>query len=170
MEGNRFDQFAMTLGRSTTRRGLIGLLAGPVGLLGLSAAEAKHHKKKRKKKTCQGVARCGKTCCLAGQACVAGTCQYQTYGCTVQDGSCAGALEEVPCPGFQVGFCALVADDGAGKPVCLHTFSCGCQSDDDCGPELGPKRACISLLNPAGGGCCAVTERVCAVFPSLDAP
>ncbi len=98
MDGSQFDSLLRRLSATRSRRGaLIGLLTGSLGLLGLTETEAKHRKKKHKKKgggslpvSCIGQP--DFTNCGGGGQCSGGVCAAPP-NCGVAPDGCASALD-----------------------------------------------------------------------------
>lgn len=75
MDDARFDAATRALGSSIDRRTTARTLAaGALASLGLGAGHDAGAKKKKKKKCKKPKVKCGKTCCAAGQKCIAGKC------------------------------------------------------------------------------------------------
>jgi hypothetical protein len=172
MDGRRFDALTNQLGRGTTRRTVMGLLVGGLGLGPLAAlgvdAKKKHHKKpKSKGHRCTsfggvtGTCRKGWDCCDPKKSTAAG-CSHAGYPvCCESDG--LAHRSTIVC-------CASVAEGDAGicdtkYPNCCpasfggccedgYPLCCGTPEDAYCCPE--GTTCCES--DPSG--CCATTTAV----------
>jgi hypothetical protein len=97
MDGSQFDTLLRGLTTVRSRRGaLLGLLGGAVGLLGLTEAKARHHKKKHKKPGRSLPVDCAVqpdfTNCGGGQQCSGGVCATPP-NCGVHPDRCDSALD-----------------------------------------------------------------------------
>src|SRR3954469_11195200 len=143
MDGKQFDGLLRGLTSARSRRGaVVRLLGGAVGLLGLTATEAKHHKKKHHKKkhggsppasppasppplpvctpACQGKT-CGEDGC--GGSC--GTCG--AVPCVTGACSCAGKPDSTDCGGGRTcsgELCAVLPTCQAANSDCETNAQC----------------------------------------------
>jgi hypothetical protein len=166
MDGSQFDTLLRQMTTTRSRRGaLAGLLAGSLGILGLTETDAKRHKKKPKKKkpsppaspppsppaaTCSdGIQNGSET----GVDCGGGTCPRcpTGQGCAGR-GDCASAV----CTAGTCGTCT------PGE-FCTATQACFCV-----GPNNGvPSPVCVTGGAGSRPGGCEVCPpgTICAVFP-----
>lgn len=180
MDGERFDALVHLLGRGATRRGVLALLAGGIGLAPLAASDTAARKKKRKKKTkkphrCVTVGNLtvtcpkGRVCCDPAKSTGAGCAPAGYPVCCESDGfaherdvvCCASSTEgdegvcfdEYPhcCP-ESIGGCCV-----DGYPLCcsnaLGEYCCPLGTiccESD--PETGCCEDALSLRAAAGGG------------------
>jgi hypothetical protein len=164
VESDRFDGWVRTLTTARSRRGaLAGLLAGTLGLVGLSATEAKKHKKKKKKKggpppiactpACEGKAcgddGCGGSCGACGAvSCVAGAC------------SCAGQPDSTGCGGGRQcsgGVCATPPPCGVFPDGCASALDCCgnvCDPAELTCPVSAPGNPCHNAGSCSDGATC----------------
>ncbi|MFN8593466.1 MAG: hypothetical protein U0031_18565 [Thermomicrobiales bacterium] len=184
MDGTQFDRLTQHLGQALSRR-RFGRLAVVFGLLaGLDVAkpsEAKPKKKKPKPKPCgRGAIRCGRKCvnplldpkncgkcgraCLAGQACVTGSCQDS--GCPGNQTSCSGTCVNTQTDSANCGTCGNTC---TGGQTCIdgQCIVTGCGANQlDCGNGVcaGGANPCCSYLDcGAGSGdlVCDTTTHQC---------
>jgi hypothetical protein len=157
MDTDRFDALTKVLGRWSTRRSVLSVLAPLVLVTRRDATEAKKRekrKKKRKKKPAVNLFGClnvGKRCRKAKRCC-SGICAgpkgkehckaHDTGGCPV---TAAGACFN--------GFCTTSSGDaGLCMPTTGNASYCGadstpcvgCKSDMECRARCGPEAACIT--------------------------
>lgn len=172
MDADRFDRFASNVGRATTRRGALRLLAGGalgavLSVLGLAGVGANHtgcrHVGKpcaRKAQCCSGVCK-GPTGAKTCRAHHVGTCQAGQDWCTQGAAASCGP----PCLCFvttgKARFC--------GRPT---LFCATCARDKDCQGVTGTGSACMECAAACaeGTGCvphcpCAPDGSACTVGP-----
>jgi hypothetical protein len=151
VDGEHFDAVIRHLHVEGTRRGVLGALAGLLGLSLGDAAQASQGKGPRPGRCGQQGQPCkwNKQCCeFAGLVCINGSC-----GC-VDDAACTGdqvCANGVCCSGkwsdceHDADCCSGICDlyfSGAQSPICLVP----------CNPELGPDGGCNGASE--GPDCC----------------
>lgn len=150
MDGAAFDRLSRAVGRTRTRRSLLGTLVGMAGLTWHSAGAKRKHKRKRK--PCGGAITCADGSCLepgkccpderdCGTYCIAGTkCCNDEQRC--ENGSCA--KKTTCCPGWTP---CPIADD------CCHELAGEvCAEEEGCCDVLADRELCD------GKWCCTSDE------------
>ena len=180
MDHDRFDQFARTLSRASSRRTLSGILVlGAVGLAAGARVEVASAKKKRNKVKNNefGCVNVGKFCKNAGQCC-SGICQGKKGKKTCQahgESTCVSGQAETGCGGTSVACQTPSGEAGqcnttTGKAgYCVADVLCfPCKKDTDCIANCGVDAACIQCTNCAAQGgtaCVGSTEDSCIPPP-----
>jgi hypothetical protein len=176
MDIARFDHLTRTVSTLLSRRTLAGTLGlGALALPGL--AEAKKHKKRKKKKIKLndfGCVNVGGFCKNSGQCC-SGICSgkkgkkkckaHNASTCTAADDFClAGVATPCTLEGGGVGQCVRTTGEAS---YCEADGGCvDCTKDADCVPFCGAGAACIVCpieCGPNGTACVGASPGACTI-------